>query len=1057
MISDSLSQIKTTDAFDKAYLALNPAQRQAVDTLDGPVLVVAGPGTGKTQILTLRIGYILAKTDVQPSNILCLTYTDAGAVAMRNRLLHFIGPEGYRVQIHTYHSFCNQVIQENQEVFSDFRELHHISDLEKAQLLRVLVDKLDYQNPLKRLKGDLYAEAKRMDKLFSLMKRESWSPDFLLNAIANEYQRIELNPDFEYKITGKNYKPGDKKPKYYQEKKRMQLLEAAVHAFKPFQDMMRQAGRYDFDDMIHWVRCAFSENEGFKASYQERFQYLLVDEYQDTNGAQNQIIKLLCDYWEKPNLFIVGDEDQAIFRFQGANITNLTDLYQQYAPVVVTLTDNYRSAQVILDHAASVIKHNRERIDVQIPGLEKKLIAKASISPAIQPTINKYQNVVQEETAIFEKLKELHRRGVDLSKVAVIYRKHSQASNLVRALSQENIPLNIKQRVNILDEPLLQNVEKILTYIALQRDSPGNQESLLFEIMHYQFFALPPIDVAKLAAHCWQFGHRRSLRNAIRDIALLEAQKVTDIEAFIQFDKTLNDWEASVSHITLQVLFEQVLKRGKVFGYIMASEQRTYLMQVIATLFNHLKAESQRNPGLDLSQFLDTLAQMREIGLQLPMHNLIRSKDGINFITAHGAKGLEFEYVFVIGCNRRNWEKIRGGHWHYKLPSNIVDPSSESNAEDERRLFYVALTRAKQHLHLSYAMENLNGMLREPSVFLIEMMGASELEPQETQVLEKETIGFYHRLLNKATRKLPLIDGMLIDKILEKFVMTPTSLNQYLQCPRTFYFERILRVPLASNPYLGFGNAVHRALQHLIEAQIKGHQPDAERLVGLYKDAMADYQSFFTPVQFQNYLKHGEIILPTYFANQWPYWQQAKELIPEKDISNVVHKGVPIKGRLDLIIKQTNGHTKVIDFKTGNTNLTLRREKVKVPKSLNDKGGDYWRQMVFYKILLEAFKVPGLAMDIGEVNFVEPNNQGVFKHQQYLIDQGQYEMVSDQIVDTYQKLKDHVFDVDCGRDRCSWCDFVKNDFVLPEDTFDPLEETQHPEQDFSPRQMELDF
>lgn len=1057
MVSDNPPKIKTTEAYKQAYGALNAAQKTAVDTLEGPLLVVAGPGTGKTQILALRIGSILSRTDAQPGNILCLTYTDAGAVAMRNRLLKFIGPEAYRVQVHTFHSFCNQVIQENQEYFSGYTELHHVTDLEKAQLLRNLIDELDFQNPLKRLKGDMYAEAKQMDSLFSLLKRESWAPSYLLEAIQREYQRIEKDPSNYYKRTGKNYKVGDKKPQFSQRTKQMQRLEAAVQAFEPFQQMMSLAARYDFDDMIHWVKNAFESNEGFKAIYQERFLYLLVDEFQDTNGAQNKIIQLLSDFWEKPNLFVVGDDDQAIFRFQGANISNLTDLYKQYDPSVIVLTDNYRSSQVILDRAASVIKHNSERLGNQIPGIQKILTAKTPISPAPKPEINKYQNVIQEETAVFEKLRKLHKDGVPLNEVAVIYRKHSHASNLVKALSQQGIPLNIKQRVNVLDEPLVQNLKNILTYLASQYENPGNNEALLFEIMHYRFFDLSPVDVAKVSMHCWKRSSQRLLRFAIQDLDMLESLELKDIAAFIRFDGIMTELEKSIPHITLEILFEQLLKKANVFRDIMASEQRTYLMQVVGTLFNHLKAECQRDPTLDLPSFLETLDQMREIGLQLPMHNLIRAKDGINFLTAHGAKGLEFTHVFIIGCNRRNWERIRGGNWSYKLPSEIVDPSTESNDEDERRLFYVALTRAKQHLHLSYAMENLNGMLREPSVFLIELIGTDNLQIKESQPREEDAIGFYHQLLNSKETKLPLIDHDLIDKALERFVMTSTSLNQYLQCPRTFYFQKILRVPLASNPYLGFGNAVHDALQHVIEDQVRGLHPDADRLVELYQTSMMKYRSFFTRRQFDNYVKHGELVLPKYFQDQWTNWLEASELITEKEISHAVHRGVPMKGRLDLIVKQKNGHIKVIDFKTGNNNRNNRREKLKVPASYEEIGGDYWRQMVFYKILLGSHKQAGLHMDIGEVSFVEPDSQNQFNHESFYIDLGQYEMVSDQIVDTYKKMNAHVFDVDCGRDRCSWCSFVKNDFVLPEDTFDQEDDVQEDGDIFVPQQMELGF
>ena len=327
-------------------------------------MVVAGPGTGKTQILALRICNILLKTDTRPQNILCLTYTDAGAIAMRKRLLQFVGTDAYKVQVHTYHSFCNQIIQDNQEIFSDYATLMHISDLEKAQMYRQLIDSLPFDNPLRKLRGLHYFEAKRLDKLFSTIKKEFWTPAMISGKIEEEIKSIDGDPNdglYFYKINTKNFRAGDPKKKYHDTMRNMSLLREAVDLFEPFQQKMRDAGRYDFDDMIHWVVKAFKEDELLLASYQERFLYLLVDEYQDTNGSQNEIIRLLADYWDQPNLFVVGDEDQAIFRFQGASVTNLKQLREAFQPRLIMLTENYRSSQPILDAAMNLIQHNSDR------------------------------------------------------------------------------------------------------------------------------------------------------------------------------------------------------------------------------------------------------------------------------------------------------------------------------------------------------------------------------------------------------------------------------------------------------------------------------------------------------------------------------------------------------------------------------------------------------------------------------------------------------------------------------------------------------------------------
>ena len=720
----SIAQKTPKGRYEKAFEALNSHQKKAVMATEGPVLVVAGPGTGKTQILALRIGHILQITDARPSNILCLTYTDAGAIAMRKRLLQFIGPEAYKVQVHTFHSFCNQVIQDNQDIFSDYTILHHASDLEKAQLFRELIDSFDYDHPLRKLKGNLYFEARRMERLYSLMKRESWTPDFLREKIDDDLAFLEKDPKLFYKTTRAGHKVGDPKKEYFKKKRRLQTLESAILAFDPFQKKMLEAGRYDFDDMIHWVLKAFQADEGLLANYQERFLYFLIDEFQDTNGSQNQIVDLLANYWERPNLFVVGDDDQAIFRFQGANIENLVRFYEKYLPEVIVLEDNYRSTQPLLDTSQQLIRHNSKRLINAIPGIAKNLKS-ASVNEdfARAALVQEYINVTQEEAALLQELKKLHREGTILNTVAVIYRKHAQAYNLIKVLSQENIPIQVKNRTNILFEPLVINLIKILRYLSKEFSNPGVDETLLFEIMHFRFFDLPPNDVARISMYCWKNRRdRKSIRQTIKDQELLESLQVISVAAFLRFSETIDYWIEQIPHVTLQVLFERILKRGNVFRDIMKSEQRTFHMQVLATFFNDLQQECHRNPMLTLPQFLERLDQMREIELPLPMHNLIRSKDGIHFLTAHGAKGLEFDHVYIIGCNKRHWESNRGRTDSYVLPAGMVDPTQDTDEEDERRLFYVAMTRAKRTLTMSYSSENVRGMPEEPSRFIAEIM-----------------------------------------------------------------------------------------------------------------------------------------------------------------------------------------------------------------------------------------------------------------------------------------------------------------------------------------------
>ncbi len=251
--------------FHEEYSRLNEKQRLAVDTIEGPVMVIAGPGTGKTQILASRIGKILLETDASPANILCLTYTDAGVVAMRKRLLQFIGPDAYKVNLFTFHAFCNEVIQDNLSLFEK-TSLDPISDLEKIELFKKLIDSFPKNHLLKRYRGDVYYEIHNLDRLFSTMKKEGWTPSFINQKIDEYISDLPNRDEFIYKKRYREFNAGDlKRDKIEEQKEKMERLRAAVNEFDHFQQLMRRHNRYDFDDMINWVIKAFEENKNLLA------------------------------------------------------------------------------------------------------------------------------------------------------------------------------------------------------------------------------------------------------------------------------------------------------------------------------------------------------------------------------------------------------------------------------------------------------------------------------------------------------------------------------------------------------------------------------------------------------------------------------------------------------------------------------------------------------------------------------------------------------------------------------------------------------------------------
>jgi len=493
---------------------LNTEQRKAVEHIEGPMMVIAGPGTGKTQIIAARIGHIL-KSDLQiaPHNILCLTYTDAGTVAMRNRLLQFIGPTAYRVNLYTFHAFCNDIIQHHLDYFGK-KEMEPISELENVQLLRDMVDSLDAKHPLKRLKGEIYYDIPRLNDLFRMMKEEDWNPEHVSKQIDAYINDLPSRDEFIYKVNNskQGYKKGDVKQKDVDAvKEKMELLRATSALFPKFCEMMKERGRYDYSDMILWVLNAFKKDENFLRGYQEWYQYFLVDEFQDTSGAQNELLQLLINFWDKPNVFVVGDDDQCIYEFQGARVKNMTAFFERYEKEieVVILKENYRSTQKILDASKAVIDNNIQRLVNQdpilkkIPNLNKTLVAskaetvsnqQSAVGKNEHPALVQFYNTAHEEASIVEEICQLQITDCRLSEVAIIYAKHRQAENIITLLEKKNIPYNVKKKINILELPIIQQILNILTYLKEEHHKPNSGEYLLFEIMHYRFFNISPRD-----------------------------------------------------------------------------------------------------------------------------------------------------------------------------------------------------------------------------------------------------------------------------------------------------------------------------------------------------------------------------------------------------------------------------------------------------------------------------------------------------------------------------------------------------------------------------------
>ncbi|MDR0792393.1 MAG: ATP-dependent helicase [Chitinophagaceae bacterium] len=1021
---------KHTEAFWEAYNRLNPEQKKAVDTLNGAVIVNAGPGTGKTQILATRIGNILLSTDTPPENILCLTYTDNGAVEMRNRLLQIVGTAAYNIPIHTFHSFCNEVIQDNLSYFGKYN-LEPVGELEESELFKQLIDSIEKESPLKRYTGEIYYDQTRLKNLFTLMKKEALSAEYFNERIDIYIQSLPVKEGFFYKRKYKEFAAGDANPrKIEEETEKMNLLKAAIALYSRYNQMMADIQRYTYDDMILWVLDAFQKNNNMLLDYQERYLYFLIDEFQDTSRSQNMLIQYLTNYWDEPNLFVVGDADQSIFSFQDANVENIHHFKKNYENFVteINLVNNYRSTQIILDAAYKLIVQNQERSVENDHALKAASTALENIK--IAPEIIEYANKAQEAIGVVLKVESLINSGVEGKEIAIIYRNHAQVENITTVLSAKNIPVNIKKPLDVLSLPLIEHLMTILTWIHNENTLPYSADYLLFQILHYNFFDLQPIQIAQLSIEINQKNLNKkddklSLRKALYDLKLQNGDMFAPPDNGLKQVSILLENLIKTSHnVTLQQLIELVIQRANILGYIMKNSEKPFLMQALSAFFNFVKEACKRNPDMQLSNLLRDIELMKKDKIGIPLYKTASPENGVNLITAHGSKGSEYAHVFIIGCIDKVWDEEKSNsRYEFKYPDNLISNHNTANAlEESRRLFYVAATRAKTNLYISYSAKDDKEKSLVKSKFVAEIQDGMNIETVQAKIPEDTLIDALGLQLGGIVQpEIAPVEEAYISRILQTYSLSVTHLNNYLDCPLKFYYQNLIKVPAAKSASMTFGSAVHFALQRLFEKMRSNNNIflPKERMLDDFKWYMQKNRDAFTPEEYALRCEYGEKILPSYYDTHIEHWH--KTVSVEYNIRNVQLDGIPLNGKIDKI-EFFGNDINVVDYKTGK--FTNAKKKFKQPGEEEPNGGDYWRQAVFYKILIDNHKQNNWHISGVVFDFVEPLNDEYITEKVVVSPQDAV-TVKQQIKTVWEKIQNREFTTGCGKPDCEWCNFVK--------------------------------
>lgn len=1041
--------IVNEELFLERYNKLNDRQQQAVTAIYGPVMVIAGPGTGKTEVLSMRIANLLrSEAQVQPTEILCLTYTDEATNAMRKRLIQIIGTAAHKVNICTFHAFCNNVIQNNSEYFS-LRSLQPITDLERTELLYDILENLPQGHMLRKLSGNIYYDANRLNRLFDLMKRENLRPADIASAVDTYLTDIPTREEYIYKRAGKGYQKGDLKQALIDEEtRRMNITRAAAELFQVYTERMKEMGRYDFNDMIIWVLDAFKQHQHLLQSYQERHQFILVDEFQDTNGSQNELLNLLTQYWDDPNIFVVGDDDQSIYEFQGARIRNIIDFYQKYRETiqVVVLPHNYRSSQPILDLATATIQNNKQRLIYQLQelNLDKNIVSAAPRfsegKDTVVPVVKVYANILQEEADIVMQIEQLKQDGVPLKEIAVLYAQHKQADNIMALMERKGIPYCVKKPVNILELPLVQQVINLIQYLDMERRKPFSGEAILFELMHSPYYEIASTDIAMLSLYVQAnrskdhgLGYWRLL---LSNDLLLESLNLRSVKALRRLGKNIDQWLTRQTELPLPLFVEKLMHESGIVSYLLRTKDSIWNMQVLHTFFDYVKETHDRNAHIKPADFLRMIDRMKVENIAIPIQKVVQNENGVHFYTAHGAKGNEFEYVFLIGVTKNYWENKRGGGNEYKLPDTITNTNDDADktykTEVARRLFYVALTRAKKYLQVSYAANDNQGKPCEHSVFIDEV---SSPEQRINASLSPEQLITHMQWAMEPVPavRVEIANRQWVERILQQYTMSYTTLSKFLRCPLSFYYECILKVPYLKSDALAFGSAVHYALERMFKLmqERKGTFPDKEELMSIFNTAMYIESEAFTPVQYERRMEQGHQILSEYYDTYINQFSTNVEI--EFKIPRYVLDGVPVTGKIDKIEFEGDTCT-VVDYKTGDPDKSAFAQ-TSGPNEKQPLGGDYWRQMLFYKLLIENYQEKNWKVKIGMFDYIEKGRvSNEYKRVYVPLYEQDEQIVRQQLKDAYSRIMNHEFDRGCGEENCHWCNFAKRyELIRPEE------------------------
>ncbi len=940
----------------------NKKQQECIDNITGKWLVLAGPGTGKTYTIIERIKNMLSK-GVEPEKILCLTFTDAAATEMKKRIEEELNVISCGVQIFTYHGFCCNIIEEFSDDFEISSNYKVISDPISKAFVKECIDEIH----------PVYYRTEKNDPYFYINKIKNQISSIKQNRLTKEkyYQNLKENPDWEPEIerlqsiiddVEQGHNKRYRKPPYDKKEDAIKKVEQAKELwtfYELYQSKMNSQRYLDYNDMINLVLEKFEKTPSFLSDIANRYEYIMVDEYQDTNKSQNEIVFALSHALETENVFVVGDDDQIIYRFQGAKLETIENYLREFPNTqIICLKENMRSTQSILDASRAVIAqdplslvNSHNFTDKDGNPIDKNLIAKnEEIILKDKPVrFYKYADILQEYTEIVNEIEALVNsddcpKGKSneklLSEIAILTRSNAEAQAFGEMLKIRNIPFELKEGKDIFTIPAV----NILYFYIQFLINPEMHSYRIFELLLSKPFDIHPKDYQILYE---EVSKGKTFIDVLRNI---DKSKFTMPEKFENFLKTYDYLREYMSKENIKNTILEIGSKTGIFNYYLNTEiNRTESIAGIKKFLDEAEGFCEIYKTSFLEEFYNYLKSLMDDEERICTDKAPVTLNAVQLCTYHGSKGREFEYVYMPTLDTYKWESGKANKPDIPLDISEYKTKDEWDNEikpsDLTKLMYVAMTRAKHTLRMSYP-ETINSKPRKLTKFIANIQDIFEHEAEPFEYDENSYWTQVNELLIKRDYDYKKDFEELIKAKLADRAFSATAINKYLACPRQYLYDDILGLKTKDgNPnFLSYGSAIHKACEESMRFLMnKKTYPEKTLVLKWFKDEL-DKLPMESYEQRKNFEVRGEKALDNYYCqitNSTPNQLYSQE----EKINYVLEDGTKFYGIIDRVDKCEDGTFAIYDYKTGNN----KNSGIKP----DGKHEDYYNQMAWYKYFYE--------------------------------------------------------------------------------------------------------